>query len=352
MDHEMASEQRIVDMDPSSDLHPVEVPIFFAAGQETLFGILTQPAPNTVAYGTAVMILAGGATPVTTNRNRLSVRLCRDVAARGFHAFRLDYHGAGESTGMVERLRLDQPFDEDADGGLLWMQQRGIEDFVLVGSCFGARVALAEAAVNEQVRRLILVAAPSRDAVMGNRQIARTADEWSIWRFMRRALHPRILRGWFDGNRRRLYRRYAREKWRAILRLTRHRFNRSKTEDPSWISSQFLEQFRTVVDRRVRVLLLFGESDSYYTDFRRGLDGTLGKLIEEAGDLIDLRVLPGQIHGFTQLSVQDAVLKEILDWLAAPDTQGSRSVPIEVEDPSVTGGPMNDAAEVKRLRQE
>ena len=329
----MASEQQDVEMNGTRDVHPIEVPTFFQAGPETLFGILTQPSASTAANGTAVMILAGGATPVTTNRNRLSVRLCRGVAALGFHAFRLDYHGAGESTGMVKQLRLNQPFDEDAEGGLVWMQERGIEDFVLVGSCFGSRVALAEAAANDRVRRLILVAAPSRDAVMGNRGIARTADEWSTWRFMRKALHPHILRGWFDANRRRLYRRYAREKWRAIMRLARHRFARSNTDDPPWISSQFLEQFRTVVDRSVRILLLYGESDSFYTDFRRALDGTLGTIIEEAGDQIETRVLPGQIHGFTQLSVQDAVLQEILDWLG-PAREESIPAPIEAEDRS------------------
>ena len=309
-------------MDETRDVHPTEIPAFFQAGPETLFGILTQPSASTAANGTAVMILAGGATPVTTNRNRLSVRLCRGVAALGYHGFRLDYHGAGESTGMVTQLRLNRPFDEDAEGGLLWMQQRGIEDFVLVGSCFGSRVALAEAARKEQVRRLILVAAPARDAVMGNRGIARTADEWSIWRFIRRALHPRILRGWFDANRRRLYGRYAREKWRAIVRLARHRLDRSNTDDPPWMSSQFLEQFRSVVDRNVRVLFLYGESDSFYADFRIALNGTLGTIIEEAGAQIELRVLPGQIHGFTQLSVQDGVLHEILDWLASTNAEG------------------------------
>lgn len=311
----MASERHSVNVDETREMHPVERPTFFPSGSETLFGILTEPTGP--ANGSAVMILSGGATPVTTNRNRLSVRLCRRAAALGFHGFRLDYHGAGESTGMVTQLRLDQPFDEDADGAVAWMQERGIEDFVLVGSCFGSRVALAEAAANDRVRRLVLMAAPTRDAVMGNRAIARTADDWSLWRFIRTALHPRILRGWLDPNRRRLYRRYAREKWRAIVRLGRHRLHRASSDDPPWISAPFVEQFRRVVDRQVRVLLLFGETDSFYSDFQRALSGSLGSIVEQAGDRIEIRVLPGQIHGFTSLSVQDAVLDETFDWLAS-----------------------------------
>ena len=322
----MATSERSIDVAGVS--HPVEEPVFFPAQSETLFGILTNPTAP--ANGSAVMILSGGATPVTTNRNRLSVRLCRGVAALGFHGFRLDYHGAGESTGKVEELKLNRPFREDADGALAWMQRRGIDDFVLVGSCFGSRVALAEAAAREQVRRLILVASPTRDAVMGKRAIAKTADEWSIWRFVRRALHPDVLRGWLDARRRVLYRHYAHEKWRAIVRLIHHRFSHSRDDQVPWVSSQFLQQFRTVIERDVQVLFVFGESDGFYSDFRLALTGELGTIIENAGAKVEIRMLPGHVHGFTRLSVQDAVLREIFEWLAPGSAEDSPAIRSEL----------------------
>jgi len=318
---------------PSS---PVELPVFFPAGGETLFGILTRP--DAPANGSAVMILAGGATPITTNRNRLSVRLCRRVAQLGYHGFRLDYHGAGESTGTVEQMRLNRPFDADADGALDWMQDEGIDDFVLVGSCFGSRTALAEAAGREQVRRLVLVAAPVRDMALGDRGTVKSADEWSIWRYVRRALRPRILLGWFDRHHRRVYMSYAREKWRMMSRGLRRKLSRADTVAQEWVSPDFLRQFRQVLERRVRVLLVYGERDGYYSDFLRAREGPLGDLIDEAGSLVEVRVLPGQVHGFTRLAVQDAVLAEILDWLSAagpvvrtalrlPDSPGSSPSP-------------------------
>jgi acetyl esterase/lipase len=89
------------------------------------------------------------------------------------------------------------------------------------------------------------------------------------------------------------------------------------SDDPPWISAPFVEQFRRVIDRQVRVLLLFGETDSFYSDFKRALSGSLGSIVEQAGDRVEIRVLPGQIHGFTSLSVQDSVLDETLDWLAS-----------------------------------
>ena len=307
---------------------PVEEPVFFSAQSETLFGILTHPTAP--ANGSAVMILSGGATPVTTNRNRVSVRLCREVAALGYHGFRLDYHGAGESTGRVGGLMFSRPFREDADGALTWMQRRGIDDFVLVGSCFGSRVALAEAAAQEQVRRLVLIASPTRDAVMGKRAIAKTADEWSLWRFVRRALHPHVLRGWFDGRRRVLYRHYAHEKWRAIVRAVRHRLSRTRDEAP-WVSPHFLQQFRMVIDRDVRVLFLYGESDEFYSDFRQAQVGELGRIIENAGAQVEVRMLSGQVHGFTRLSVQEDVLGEILDWLSPAADDGTVPVRSKME---------------------
>jgi alpha/beta superfamily hydrolase len=292
---------------------PVEVPLFFPAGGETLFGLLTEPV--TEPNGSAVLILAGGATPVTTNRNRLSVRLCREVAHLGYHGFRLDYHGAGESTGVVEQMRLDRPFDTDADGALDRMESEGIHDFVLAGSCFGSRAALAEAAARAQVRRLILIASPVRDMAIGDRGTVKSADEWSIWRYVRKALHPGTLRRMLDRNHRRVYRSYALEKWRSIVRGVRRRFSGTPNAEADWVSPDYLRQFRSVVDRGVRVLFVYGERDGYYSDFLRARQGELGKLIDAAGSLVEIRVLPGQVHGFTRLTVQDDVLREILAWL-------------------------------------
>lgn len=308
------------------EIPPAELPVFFPAGGETLFGILTRP--TVPANGSAVLILAGGATPVTTNRNRLSVRLCRGVAELGYHGFRLDYHGAGESTGTVEQMRLNRTFDADADGALDWMQGMGIDDFVLVGSCFGSRTALAEAAARKQVRRLVLVAAPVRDMALGDRGTVTSADEWSLWRYARRALRPRIILGWFNRHQRRVYVGYVREKWRAMSHRARRRFSRAKSDAADWVSPDFLRQLRAVLERRGRVLLVYGDRDGYYSDFLRAREGPLGDQIDAAGSLVEVRVLPGQVHGFTRLAAQDAVLGEIFDWLRPPSPIAPTAAPL------------------------
>jgi len=295
--------------DPVPARSAQEVPLFFPAGDETLFGILTRPtgSPN----GTALVVLAGGATPITTNRNRLSVRLCRRVAGHGFHGMRLDYHGAGESSGMVEVMHLDRPFTGDPEGAMQWLRGYGIDDFVLVGSCFGSRTALAAAAANPHVTRVVLVAPPVKDMAFGDWSSVQAADEWTIWKYVRRALSLNVLKGLFDRHHRLNYWRYVKHKWAAFRRRRAHKGR----EGPEWVSEHFLRQLRTLVDRGVPVFLLYGDGDAYYEDFRRALMGPLGSVLDLAGPKIELQTLPGRVHGFTRLSIQDAVLDKVVGWL-------------------------------------
>jgi pimeloyl-ACP methyl ester carboxylesterase len=297
--------------DPVPARSTQEVPVFFPAGNQTLFGILTRPvgSPN----GTALIILAGGATPVTTNRNRLSVRLCRRVAGHGFHAMRLDYHGAGESTGIVEVMHLNRPFTTDPEGAMQWLRGQGIKDFVLVGSCFGSRTALAAAAANPDVTRLVLVAPPVKDMAFGDWASVQAAHEWSFWKYLRRALRLSVLRGLFDRHHRLNYWRYIRHKWAALRRRRSHKGR----VGPEWVSEHFIRQLRTLVERDVPIFLLYGDEDAYYEDFRRARSGPLGSLIHQAGSKIEIQTLPGRVHGFTRLSIQDAVLDQVASWLQA-----------------------------------
>src|SRR5205823_11499929 len=58
-----------------------EHPTFLEAGSETIFAVLTTPATDPLGIG--VILLPGGGVPLTTGRNRMSVRICRDVASMG-----------------------------------------------------------------------------------------------------------------------------------------------------------------------------------------------------------------------------------------------------------------------------
>ena len=86
-----------------------ELPLYFPAGDETLFGIVTR-AVTTTGDG-AILLTGGGATAPSTNRNRVSVHLARRLAVRGVSTLRFDYHGIGESAGVLAGApKVDEPY--------------------------------------------------------------------------------------------------------------------------------------------------------------------------------------------------------------------------------------------------
>jgi uncharacterized protein len=301
-----------------------EMPVFFTADEGTLFGVFTRPIGEPVGDG--VLVLAGGGAPLSTNRNRLSVRLNRRLAADGFHAMRFDYHGVGESTGAMERFRLHEPFVGDVDAATRWMERQGVRNFILVGSCFGARTALSAASRMKNLGGLILIAVPIRDFEQGQKKGTKLAREWSLGRYALQSLHPRILRGLFDPRRRRIYMKLLRTKLHALSATMRGRFGSRKQIDAGWlapISPQFMKSLSSVLDRGVPVLLVYGTEDEYFEEFRRASTSDLGAILHRGRDRVELTTLPGQVHGFMTVEIQDAVLELVTEWIARQ--RGSRS---------------------------
>src|SRR4029077_11318648 len=107
---------------------------------EKLFGIVSEPpAPTDVGV---VLVTGGGSKMPGTHRNRMYVRLARQLAADGVVALRFDFHGFGESTGSTSKVQLDRPFPDDVLGAVSCLERCGIRRVILVGSCFGARSVL------------------------------------------------------------------------------------------------------------------------------------------------------------------------------------------------------------------
>jgi pimeloyl-ACP methyl ester carboxylesterase len=284
---------------------------YFAGDRETLFGILTSPTREPT--GTWIALLPGGSgTLDSMNRNRLWVRLARRLGSLGCFAFRFDYHGAGESTGTAESLRLDRPFTEDLEGALSWMQEQGAQNVVLIGSCFGAQTALAGGAEVPGLRGLVLVAPYMRNLTHGEAVAERMASEWPLRRYLRRVLRIRTVSALLNPERRRVYRTVLKARIRALGSTT------AASNDES--DRVFLGPFNRVVDRRIPTLLIFGdEEDPTRVEFEQAKDGELGEILHRAGDLVEVRLLPGKVHGLRSLVVQDSVIELVTDWLNRQD---------------------------------
>lgn len=286
-----------------------ETPAFFTAGAETLFGILTRPVADPV--GTALIALPGGGYIPSTHRNRMWVRLCRAAAAEGMHAIRFDYHGVGESTGAIHRYRLDEPFVDDLMGAVYWLEALGIDRFIAVGTCFGARTSLSAAHLISGLRGLVLISCPVQDFGEGEKASTHLAAQWSLGRYLRAALRPQVIKGLFDSRRRRSYRRLAGAKLRTLARPAGRNGSAAGSASPL-----FLQPLSLLVERGIPVLFVYGTDDMAYEAFRRALDGELGKLVARSASRIQVETVPGLLDGFPQIEAQERCLTVVREWIA------------------------------------
>jgi pimeloyl-ACP methyl ester carboxylesterase len=210
---------------------------------------------------------------------------------------------------MVRRFELHDPFA----GDLLAVARtvEGLDDgrIIPVGFCFGARTVLAAADDLPRLGAVVLIAPPLHEE-----GTARFAARWNLWQFARRGFRFRVIRGMFDPASRRVYGKLAAAKWRRVARRSGGRPG-PREEDDSWVSPQFLGPLARLIDRRVPMLVIYGEDDEEYREFRRARSGRLGLVLERAGSLIEVVVRPGRVHAFDDASVQDALTGLIVDWL-------------------------------------
>jgi pimeloyl-ACP methyl ester carboxylesterase len=168
---------------------------------------------------------------------------------------------------------------------------------------------LATAAISPDVEGLVLISPPIRDFEMGERIATRLPSELSFGGYARGALRWRNLRRIRRRRSRQLYFRLAREKVRAVVR-------RRATDEPAEsryrVSETFTRQFRDVVGSGAHVLAILGTEDDVWADFERA---RISVDLHPAGAGVVEQVLPGVVHGFTDLGSQEAVLEAIRRWL-------------------------------------
>jgi pimeloyl-ACP methyl ester carboxylesterase len=283
-----------------------ERPVFFDAHGQTLFGVFTRP--TTPPRMTAVILLTGGDHIPSINRNRLWVRLARTLAGDGYHVLRFDYHGVGESTGLVEYFELEKPFTSDVEAAVRWIRGQGIDEFVLVGICFGAGTALSCVGRIEGLRGIVASAHPVHDLEM--------LQGLGTMGYVRQVLEAEGLAGLLRrAPRARSYVSYLGRRIRAG-RSRRGRDGTATDPQPGRASELFLRQVARVADLRVPTLFVYGTDDGYLERFERARNGALGETLARAGSVVEIATLDGPAHQLTALDVQDAFLGLVESWLA------------------------------------
>jgi pimeloyl-ACP methyl ester carboxylesterase len=302
---------------------PSEVPVWVPAGRENLFGVLTAPAA--APQGLAVVLVfphyAGGASGGSLERNDSNVMLARELAAAGFHVFRYDMRGSGDSTGTEHELRLRRLHTDDVLAVIEELRRRGLTKVILLGKCFGGRTIAAAIRRIPGLRGAAFISMTLAAPSVGTADLGRVA----------------VAPG--AGTLRALFKRSGR---RAALRALYYWLR----DVARWIAWPFpslhpvlLGHLRGVLRARLPVLFLYGTGDDDYPGFMRATAGLLGGLLAEAGDLAQVRVLDGDVHGLTTLAIQRQTIACLRDWVEYVAARAGRA-----PEPRRVGQPLGDLA--------
>ena len=285
-----------------------ETPLFVDSRENTLFGILTEPLEG--IRGVAIVHLRDGNEGPSSGRSRSSALLCRRLASDGFHALRFDYHGVGESTGAIDRFRLDEPFKDDVEACVRRLHDLGLTRVALVGECFGARTVLAcrDLAGLEAVA---LIGIPLRDAKKVAGTTRPVVRHRSLVGYAVRALRPRILRELLDP---RLRRRYLVAAHNALTAKP-YRAMSASSGVPGWVSATVLHDLDDLTVRGIPVLLVNGTSDPGFEDFNRAQQGTFGEILRRSANIVSVVTVDGRIAACADASALEPAIDVIGEWL-------------------------------------
>jgi len=307
----MVVERTIGMGDTDATASPLESPHYFDGPEGTLFGILTPPSGN--ALDTSVVVVGGGWFGTSMGRNQLLVRLCRRVASLGYHAFRFDYRGVGESEGTITRFGVDRWFHADLDAACRLMPTLGPSGLVLVGWCGGARCALDSLSAAPDLRGIVLVSPPIREPGTVRWGAIEEVTDLNLWRLARGGFRAGLLREFLRPDYRRSVWKVIRKRVRAET-IKRRARGRQRGGD-GWVSRGFLAPLEQLVERRVPVLLIYGTADGEYRDFRRALPGRVGRLLDRGKGVVSVVTLEGEVSAAGSIAMQDRTLDLITAWL-------------------------------------
>jgi dienelactone hydrolase len=241
--------------------HPVLIP----TSTGPLEGIVSEPDGVRRA---ALLLMQGRGRSGRSGVNAVWTRTARDLSELGVAVLRADYSRSRNSSGSPlrgaaakarARLRQDVPLRHEIAE---WFRQRvGSRELLLVGSCYGARVAIHVAALNPSVSGLFLIAP----------YILKPGSRWD-----------------------RLRRRMTGRNRLAGMRI-----------DPAAATDL------AHVIERVPVAMVFGEHDVFDPALLRQALGT-------QADAFELGLIPGlALHPVHSPEVQDAVLERTVRWASS-----------------------------------
>lgn len=276
--------------------------MWLRTGDNHLLAIHTTPV--SASLGVGVLLLSGGGWIPSTQRNRMYVDLARRLAGHGFDVMRFDYAGVGESTGETRFFDLLSPHTPDVLAAVDTLRARGASRIVLVGTCYGGRMALEAAPEVPDLAAMVISCIPVEDYP--------GASENLLWHG-RRALSRDVWRR-------------LRTKWPKYVRIFRDQltglFKRpvgsiGGASRPAGAPPGYVRQLEGALHRNVPVLMLHGRADNHFPQFGSALQHHLGRAIDAHPGLVTLELWEGELHGERTLAAQRYTIDMTEGFLAA-----------------------------------
>jgi pimeloyl-ACP methyl ester carboxylesterase len=290
-----------------------EKPFFFPAGDDMLFGVVTEPVGE--PRGVGVILLYGGGYTMTSYYNQYWTRMARRVAGLGFHALRFDHHGNGDATGRVDNFDHRSPFSDDMEAAIRFLETQGVSRFVLLGDCLGGRAALVAAANVDAVDGLFIISPMVRDGRMDK------ADDWAqsygLGHYLKRAFRLKTIRKLASRDMRRAYGKVASVKLRNVAGKLGVGQKPEAVEDNGGASRRFLDPLSTILSRGTRLHLVFGDEDEERVgEFEKARGARLGTILAEAEPNIEITMVPGTLANIQDPPAQDEVIELVARWVS------------------------------------
>jgi pimeloyl-ACP methyl ester carboxylesterase len=284
--------------------------------RQNLAGILTDPVDVASVFPRSSAIFFNAGLIHRVGPSRLYVTLARRLAEEGCGSARFDHAGFGDSAARGDDLPFEQSAPLEGREVMDTLQRlNGVDRFILLGLCSGAVTAFETALADPRVVGVVLINPQGfDDSSEWNRYVLNRGDAHRYWN--RAIFDPSSW--WKAISGRADYRRLVRVLWNQMTSKV------APAPGVAAVTTRVAAGLKTLVDRRVRLLLLCSEGD----DGIEHMNVILGADLRRGGgtDYFDVRILAGADHSLTLMDSQRQVVTEVVNW-----TRGVLARPADAE---------------------
>lgn len=308
---------------------PRHTPVTFPNRQgHRLFGMLTEPEHP--RQDVAIVLLAAGV-KARVGPHRLYHQMSAFFADLGFRVLRFDFHGIGDSEGVIEEPQLADFYGSVAVGRYIddttsavdfLCAATGVQQVIVGGLCGGAITGLLAGANHPRVAGLFGVGLPiTVDGSNVDKVKFMSAGQLEGIRgkYLRKILSPsawlRLLSMKTDF--RLLFKSLLVRRPAKPAPQPENRPGTSAPVDEGNMNPHFRPQLLRMLRNRRPVLLLFSESDRLYAEFNERFVQPHGFDVSAYDGLLDVAVVAEANHVFTFPEWQREMLEKSRTWVEA-----------------------------------